>query len=137
MRVTHATKSSWIVVLNRELARLGFYWVLLGFIGFYLVILDVMGFYWVLLGFTWFHGVLLDYIGFHRVLLDFTGFYGVSLGSIGFYRVSRGFTGFYQVRCWNDTNWARHEIGDTGALIGRAGQRRIAVVGCRRTGISL
>ena len=72
MRVTHATKSSWIVVLNRELARLGFYWVLLGF--------------------TWFHGVLLDYIGFHRVLLDFTGFYWVLLGFTEFYWVLLGFT---------------------------------------------
>ncbi len=43
------------------LGFIGFYWVLLGFTGF-------TGFYWVLLGFT----------GFYWVLLGFTGFYWVS-----------------------------------------------------------
>ena len=65
------------------------------------------GFYWVLLGFTGFYTFRALTNVFYWVLPDFTGFYpfralanvfsSVLLGSTRFYRVSLGFTGFYRV----------------------------------------
>ena len=91
-----------------------FYWLLLGFTGFYLVLLSFTEFYWVLLGFIGFYlvlpsftglccdllgftGFLLGYTRFYWVLLGFTGFYWVLLGFTGFERVLMGFTGFWLV----------------------------------------
>ena len=50
----------------------GVYWVLPGFIGFYLVLLGLTGFDWLLLGFTEFYWVLPSITG---VLSCFTGFF--------------------------------------------------------------
>ena len=50
---------------------------LLGFTGFYRVLLFLLsftGFYWVLVGFTGFYWVLVGFTGFYWVLLGFTGF---------------------------------------------------------------
>ena len=51
---------------------MGFYWVLLNFIGFTKFIVGITGFYWVLPIFTGFHRVLL---GFTGIIMGFTGFY--------------------------------------------------------------
>ena len=51
-------------------------------------------YYWVLLGFTGFYWVWTYFIHVYLVLLGFTGFYWVF---IGFYLVLPSFTGFYWV----------------------------------------
>ena len=66
-----------------------------------MVLLGFTGFYWVLLGFLQLNGVLLGFIGFHWVLLGFTEFlpgftwfYWILLGFTGFSSVELGYTGF-------------------------------------------
>ena len=69
----------------------GFYWVLLGFLQLNGVLLGFIGFHWVLLGFTeflpgftWFYWILLGFTGFSSVELGFTGFSSFELGCTGF-----------------------------------------------------
>ena len=74
---------------------------LLGFTGFYLVLLVFTKFFWLLTGGTCF---LPSFSGFYRVFFrfylvspSFNGFYWTLPGFTGFYRVLLGFTGFYWV----------------------------------------
>ena len=78
----HWTRATWFRRLDR---------ILLGFTGFYLVLLSLLGFIRFWLGFDW---VWLGLIGFYGVLLSFTRFYWVWLDLTGFDWVWWIFIGF-------------------------------------------
>ena len=96
--------------------------MLLGFTGFYLVLVGFTGFDWAWLGFNWFftrfYWVLLGFTGF---LLVFTGLYRVILGFTGFYWVLLSFTGLSRSWIRLEEKWIGISVGVGGwvAIFGR------------------